>query len=230
MEIESTWTMVDELDNIFTLSSWVKIAHLPEGLSSEIESLLVHLPTNQVCICPASLASKELLPKLPHLLRSAGPRQDQEVEFRTLFDTWCSVATTGFEQDFCGQLAYGRFGIIKTTNGMAEIKEFGMVHWETMDANGKMVLIKVPAYCVPTVEMRLLSPQDYTRYHEIDMPNAYAGNANFMQLQIATPEHQPGKLSSTVTVHANICMGSCLPFLSGSPYIPQPSKGFQPCK
>ena len=47
-----------------------------------------------------------------------------------------------------------------------------MVHWETMDADGNMVLIKVPAYYVPTVEMRLLSPQDYTRYHEIDMPNA----------------------------------------------------------
>ena len=113
---------------------------------------------------------------------------------------------------------------------MAEIKGFGMVHWETMDANGNMVLIKVPAYYVPTVEMCLLSPQDYTCYHEIDMPNAYAGNADFMQIQIVNPEHQPGKLSNTVTVHANICMGSRLPFLSGSPHIPQSSKGFQPCK
>ena len=57
-----------------------------------------------------------------------------------------------------------------------------------------------------------------------------AGNADFMQLQIATPDHQPGKQSSTVIVHANICMGSRLPFLSGSPHIPQPSKGFWPCK
>ena len=47
-------------------------------------------------------------------------------------------------------------------NGMAEIKGFGMLHWETMDANGDAVLIKVPAYYMPTVEMCLLSPQDYT--------------------------------------------------------------------
>ena len=139
------------------------------------------------------------------LLSRSSP--DQEVEFGILLNTGCSVTTTGFEKDFCGQLAYGRFRIIKTSNGMAEIKGFGMVHWKTIDANGNMVLIKVPAYYVPTVEMCLLSPQDSTRYHEIDMPNAHAGNADFMQLQITTPEHQPGKQSSTVTVHANVCMG-----------------------
>ena len=191
---------------------------------------MAQLPMNQVCICPASLASKALLPKLPHLLCSAGPCQDQEVGFGILLDTGCSVATTGFKQDFCRQLAYGHFKIIKTTNGMAEIKGFGMVHWETMDAKGNMVLIKVPAYYVPTVELRLLSPQDYTRCYEINMLNAYAGNANFMQIQIATPDHHPGKHSSTMTVHANICMGLLLPFLSGSPHIPKSSRAVQPCK
>ena len=62
------------------------------------------------------------------------------------------------------------------------------------------------------------------------MPNAYTGNADFMQLQIATPDHQPGKHSCAVTVHANICMGAHLPFLSGSPHIPKSSKGCRPCK
>ena len=47
--------------------------------------------------------------------------------------------------------------MIKMANGMAEIKGFGMVHWETMDANVNMVLIKAPAYYVPTVKMYLLS-------------------------------------------------------------------------
>ena len=147
---------VDILDDIIHLSSSVTISHLPEDISSELESLLVQLPRNQVCLYPASLASAELLPKLPHLLRSAGPQRDQEFDFGILLDTGCSVATTGFEEDFCGQLAYGRFGVIKTADGMAEIKGFGMVHWETMDTDGNMVLIKVPAYYVPTVEMRLL--------------------------------------------------------------------------
>ena len=75
------------------------------------------------------------------------------MDFGILLDTGCSVATTGYDKDFCGQLACGHFGVIKTTNGMAEIKGFSMVHWETMDANGDMALIKAPAYCVPTVEM-----------------------------------------------------------------------------
>ena len=99
-----------------------------------------------------------------------------------------------------------------------------MVHWETMDANGIMVLIKVPAYCAPTIEMHLLSPQDYTQYHEIDTEHAYLGNADFMQQQIATPEHQPGEQTSTMTVHANICMGAQLPFLAGSCHLPTSSK------
>ena len=146
------------------------------------------------------------------------------MDFRILLDTACSIATTGYDKDFCGQLAYGRFGIIKTADGMAEIKGFGMVHWETMDANGNMALIKVPAYCIPTVKMCLLSPQNYTQYHAIDIEHAYSGNANFMQLQIAMPAHQPGKQTSTVMVHANICMGARLPFLAGSCHLPTSSK------
>ena len=104
---ESTWTgqsMVGKICNIFTLLSSVKITHLPKSLSLELENLLVQLPTNQVCICPASLASAEILPKLSHLLCSAGPHHDQEVKFGILLDTGCSVATTRFEEDFCGQL------------------------------------------------------------------------------------------------------------------------------
>ena len=154
---------------------------------------MVQLPRNQACLCPESLASAELLPKLPHLLQSACSKGDNhQVDFGILLDTGCSVATTGYDKDFCGQLAYGHFGIIKMANGMAEIKGFGIVHWETMDANGDMVLIKVLAYSVPIVKMRLLSPQDYTWCHEIDTEHAHLGNADFMQLQIATPEHQPG--------------------------------------
>ena len=116
-------------------------------------------------------------------------------------------------------------------NGMAEIKGFGMVHWETMVANGNIVLIKVPACYVPTVKMRLLSPQDYSRYNEIEIKHTYSSNADFMQLQIATPDHLSGKQTSTVMVHANICMGACLPFLAGLCHIPpSPKEQFKPCK
>ena len=83
-----------------------------------------------------------------------------------------------------------------------------------MDANGNMTLIKVPAHHVPTVEMQLLSPQDHTKCHEIETEHAHSDNADFMQPQNVTPEHLPGKCTSTATVCANVCMGAR--FLSGS--------------
>ena len=225
-------TMVEEIDNLFTLSSSVAIHHVPKDISLELESLLINLPRNQVCLYPASLASVELVPKLPHLLWSACSKgNDHQVDFGILLDTSCSVATTRYDEDFCGQLAYGCFGVIKTANGMAEIKGFGVVHWETMDANCNTALIKVPAYYVPTVEMCLLSPQDYTHYNKIEIKHSCSDNANFMQLQIATPDHLPGKQTSTVKVHANICMGACLPFLAGSCHVlPSHKEQFGPGK
>ena len=209
--------MVKEVDGLFTLSSSVMITHVPKDASLELENLLIQLLRNLVCLCPTSLASAELLPKLPHLLWSACSKgNNQQVDFGILFNTGCSVATMGYDKDFCGQLACGRFRIIKTANGMAEIKGFDMVHWENMDTNGNTVLVKVPAYYVPTIKMCLKSPQDYTQDYKIEIEHAYSANANFIQLQIAMPEHHHGKRTSTVTVYANICMGAQLPFLAGS--------------
>ena len=155
---------MEEIDDLFTLSSSVTIHHVPKDISPKLESLLIQLPQSQVCLCPTSLASSKLLPNLSHLLWSACSKgNDHQVDFGILLDTRCSVATTRYDKDFCGQLAYGRFGVIKTANGMAEIKGFGMVHWETMGANGIMLLIKALASYVPMVEMHLLSPQDCTQ-------------------------------------------------------------------
>ena len=89
-------TMVEEIDGLFTLSPSVTITHIPKDVSSELKNLLIQLPWNQVCTCPASLASTELFPKLPHLFWSACSKGDnQQVDFGILLDTGCSVATTG---------------------------------------------------------------------------------------------------------------------------------------
>ena len=75
--------MVEEVDGLFTLSSLVTITHVPKDVSLELESLLIQLPWNQVCLCPASLAFAELLPKLPHLLWSACSKgNNQRIDFR----------------------------------------------------------------------------------------------------------------------------------------------------
>ena len=60
-----SWTdmiMVEDIDGLFTLSSSVTISHVPKDILSEFKNLLIQLPQNQVCLCPASLASTELLP------------------------------------------------------------------------------------------------------------------------------------------------------------------------
>ena len=70
-DIGPTWTdtsLVDEINVLFTLSMAVMMTHAPEDLSLELETLLVQLPQNQVCLCPASLASTEILPQHPCLL------------------------------------------------------------------------------------------------------------------------------------------------------------------
>ena len=182
--------MVEEIDRLLFLSLAVTIAHVSVDISLELEKLLVQLPQSQVCLCPTSLASVDTLPKLPHLLQSACSKgDDPQVDFGILLNTSCS----GHNEDFCGQLAYEGCGIIKMANGVAETKCFGMVHWESMDTNGNIVLIKVPTYYVPTVKMQLLSPQENMKCHEIEIEHACSGNVNFMQLQIRTSEHLPGR-------------------------------------
>ena len=88
--------------------------------------------------------------------------------FPVLADTGCSVACSGFEEDFDGNLIDGDFGSIKTANGTAIIRGFGLVHWRTMSETGEPLIIKVPCYYCPDIQLRLFSPQDYARYHKQD--------------------------------------------------------------
>ena len=121
------------------------------------------------------------------LLRSAkssvyqATHHDSPPIFPVLIDTGCSVATSGFLEDFEGNIVAGKFGQIKTANGEAEIKGFGMVSWHTVTDKGDPVVIRVPAYFAPDIPLRLFSPQDYARYHEqpTDTPSFLGNSAWF---------------------------------------------------
>ena len=156
-------SIADDFDDILISSKLVRILSMPSQSSPELEEALIHLDKKQVLLCPTSLnAVSDAIPNLRHVLHPTCASNQGEIPqelFAVLLDTGCSVACTAFVEDFCGQLAYGHFGSVKTADGLAEIQGFGMVHWETVDVNGKTILIKVPAYYVPTVDMRLLSPQ-----------------------------------------------------------------------
>ena len=87
--------------------------------------------------------------------------------FPVLIDTGCSVATSGFLQDFGDSYVEGNFGTITTANGKADVKGFGMAKWSTVTECGLRITVTVPCYHVPEIQMRLFLPQDYAGYHQL---------------------------------------------------------------
>ena len=122
--------------------------------------------------------------------------------FDVLIDTGCSVACTGFQEDFDGVLIPGEFGQIKTANGEANIQGFGLVKWHTVTDQGESVLIRVPCYYAPDITLRLFSPQDYARYHK--MPHStttMCGSHSWFGFQHESSE--PGKEPKMIVSNIN---------------------------
>ena len=81
------------------------------------------------------------------------------------------MSCSGYAEDFHGELAYGDFGKVNTASGEAKIEGFGMLRWDIISDLGNRKTIMVPGYYSPAVKMRLLSPQDYAKYHHMDTMN-----------------------------------------------------------
>jgi hypothetical protein len=137
-------------------------------------------------------------------------------EFRNyLLDTGCSVSCSGYKSDFRGELVMGDFGVVKTANGEAKIQGFGMVQWDVMSDMGELVTIVAPAYYSSAIAMRLLSPQDYARYHKQDASKpTYSGSSAWMHLSLAVPL---SKLGKPQLAFAPIDPGSRLPYVLAEP-------------
>ena len=149
------------------------------------------------------------MPNLRHFLRSASNHQSRASPdlFPVLLDTGCSVSTSGFIDNFCGELAHGNFGQIKSADGQSPIKGFGVLQCQVTDVHGNNVLIRVPGYCVPNVDLRLLSPQDCARFHGTDHATAHSGNAFAMQMKVLRCEES----DDLTTIVAPISLDSRLP-------------------
>jgi len=130
-----------------------------------------------------------------------------------LIDTGCSVATSGFIDDFNGTLIKGDWGIIKTANGVAPIQGLGLVTWHTILENGDPCVVQVPCYYAPEIPLRLFSPQDYARYHKLPLElQSMAGNANWFVFQ-----HEASKKHFGDLIRANIDSQSGLFFFYADP-------------
>ena len=183
-------------------------------LSDELVTLLLDLPL-EPAVLHTSVATRHMVDD-SHLLRTARPNSELDISspnvFGVLIDSGCSVSCSGFKEDFHGQLAIGDFGFVNTADGQAKIEGFGMLRWDVISEDGERCTIAVPGYYSPTVEMRLLSPQDYCRYHHFD-PSVehYRGSSDWMSLDIKTSAD--GEPLATAVIHAHIDPSARLPFI-----------------
>ena len=174
---------------------------------------LLSLPSELVTLCPTAALTHDT--SFSHLLRNSNSNAktidpDKPGTFILLIDSGCSVSCSGFKEDFHGQLAIGDFGHVNTADGQAKIEGFGMLRWDVLSTAGERLTILVPGYYAPTVKMRLLSPQDYCRYHHFD-PNdhAYRGSSDWMSIDVRKSETS----HETAEVIAHIDQATRLPFI-----------------
>ena len=120
--------------------------------------------------------------------------------FPVLIDTGCSMACTGFKDDFDGTLVPGEFGSIKTANGTASIQGFGLISWHTVSEEGTPLVVRVPAHYAPNIQLCLFSPQDYAKYRKqpAELATMLGSHAWFAFIHEASTNGLP------LVIHSNI--------------------------
>ena len=78
-----------------------------------------------------------------------------------------------------------------------------------MDGNERF--LRLPRYYVPTLDLRLFSPQDYAPFHRLQLPKTYSGNANLMEVQILRDDD--AKPSDRAPILAKIDPSLRIPFM-----------------
>ncbi len=124
--------------------------------------------------------------------------------FHVIFDTGCSVSSTYCLHDFEQPPLLGNWGFVMTAAGPLNIQGFGLASWLFMSDDGSTNhKILVPCHYVPDSDVRLFSPQDYCRYHNVDRSiDSYGGHSGGVWFRI----HDSGAL-----VHCHMDMSSNIP-------------------
>ena len=177
-----------------------------DEISDDVVQALLQLPTERVTLNPTFKPHHDMDDS--HFLRAARRSLSQGLDplkvFQLLIDSGCSVSCSGFNEDFHGQLAIGNFGNVNTANGQAKIEGFGILRWDVISTDGNRRTILVPGYYSPSVKMRLLSPQDYCRYHHFDPTVAqYRGSSDWMSIDVVhlrTRPHASAEVSCALNI------------------------------
>jgi len=141
---------------------------------------------------------KSLTPTEPKVFHTAFKVFDTACSFQSraekdcsiCFDMGCSLSSTFDIKDFESPPVKGRFGQLRTINGIVPIDAAGIIKWTVLDINGKQVEIRVPGYYIPLSSQRLLSPQNYATFHQWanSQADCYGGNDKWLWMKIAMTE------------------------------------------
>jgi hypothetical protein len=116
--------------------------------------------------------------------------------------------------------------------GNTKIVAFGIVRWVVRDVEENERILRVPAFYLPSSDIRLLSPQSYANFRgwgkrELD---CFGGNKTRVWLELNVDCHTMARMEANIASHDN------LPYFFSSP-VPstpkstteQPPKPTSPC-
>jgi len=92
-------------------------------------------------------------------------KAEVERRFSVCFDTGCTTSITNSLSDFEAPPVQGNFGTVRTMTGNTKIVAFGIVRWVVRDVEENERILRVPAFYLPSSDIRLLSPQSYANFH-----------------------------------------------------------------
>lgn len=128
--------------------------------------------------------------------------------FEVILDTGCSFAMTFDPTDFISEPVYDNWGSVQTASESLPLTALGTIQWAVQDTNGKDFVMTMPGFLVPGSNVRLLSPQDYVRYHKLPTNcDQYGGNASSFWMNLQDKQS---------TVSATVVPGGNLPILYAS--------------
>ena len=70
---------------------------------------------------------------------------------------------------------------------MAKIAGHGLVCWNLVSDNGNILSLKLPCHHVPEAKIRLLSPQDFCQFNDLDhSKDHFGGNSNYFWMHASS--------------------------------------------
>jgi len=150
---------VDKIDNLFYGKSSVPTSLTCQQEPDLLRKLIQYMPTT-------------LLP-------------DNESSFSVVIDSGATASVSYVKEDFVGTIHPSPFHQMQGLAESLEVMGQGTVQWIVDLDDGKPITIETQAYYVPSMSLRLLSPQDY--FHQLQ--NGYAIiNPNNIQLHWSTDQ------------------------------------------